>query len=180
MRKIFLFITLLSFPVMVYASSGELDWRTFGWRVLMFVIFVALLYMFTAKRVKAMLLQRTEDIKVALNEAENARQEAVAKVKEYEVKMSQLEKELEEMKVNAKKSAEAERETMIADAKRHVEQMKQFAINMIESEKEKAIQELHREAVELAVNQAEQKLIKEISGDKATKILNEYVKRIGE
>ena len=51
---------------------------------------------------------------------------------------------------------------------------------MIESEKERAIQELHHEAVELAANQAEQKLIKEISGGKAAKILDEYVKRIGE
>ena len=84
------------------------------------------------------------------------------------------------MKSYAKKSADSEREYMIADAKKHVEQMKQFAINMIESEKERAIQELHHEAVELAANQAEQKLIKEISGGKAAKILDEYVKRIGE
>ena len=69
---------------------------------------------------------------------------------------------------------------MIADAKKHVEQMKQFAINMIESETERAIQDLHREAVELAASQAEQKLVKEISGSKAAKILDEYVKRIGE
>ncbi len=104
----------------------------------------------------------------------------MAKVKQYEAKMAELEKELEEMKANAKKAAESEREYMIADAKKHVEQMKQFAINMIESEKERAIQELHHEAVELAANQAEQKLIKEISGGKAAKILDEYVKRIGE
>ena len=58
--------------------------------------------------------------------------------------------------------------------------MKQFALNMIESEKERAIQNLHREAVELAASQAEQKLIKEINGSKAAKILDEYVKRIGE
>ena len=94
--------------------------------------------------------------------------------------MQQLRKELEVMKENAKRTAEAERETMIADAKKHVEQMKQFAQNMIISEKERAIKELHREAVELAAKEAEQKLIKEISGDKAAKILDEYVKRIGE
>ena len=35
-------------------------------------------------------------------------------------------------------------------------------------------------AVELAASQAEQKLIKEINGSKAAKILDEYVKRIGE
>ena len=58
--------------------------------------------------------------------------------------------------------------------------MKMFAINMIESEKERAIQELHRETVELAASQAEQKLTKEINGSKAVKILDEYIKHIGE
>ncbi len=172
MKKAFLLTALLSFPLTAFAAGGELDWKTFGWRVAMFVIFAALLYFLTAKRIKAMLIQRTE--------AETAKDEAMAKVKQYEAKMAELEKELEEMKANAKKAAESEREYMIADAKKHVEQMKQFAINMIESEKERAIQELHHEAVELAANQAEQKLIKEISGGKAAKILDEYVKRIGE
>lgn len=180
MKKAFLLITLLSFPLTAFAAGGELDWKTFGWRVAMFVIFAALLYFLTAKRIKAMLIQRTEDIKAALAEAETAKEEAMAKVKQYEAKMVELKKELEEMKANAKKVAESERENMIADAKKHVEQMKQFAINMIESEKERAIQNLHREAVELAASQAEQKLIKEINGSKAAKILDEYVKRIGE
>ena len=44
----------------------------------------------------------------------------------------------------------------------------------------RAIQERPHDAVVLAENQAEQKLIKEISGGKAAKILDEYVKRIGE
>ena len=48
-----------------------------------------------------MLIQRTEDIKAALAEAETAKDEAMAKVKQYEAKMAELEKELEEMKANA-------------------------------------------------------------------------------
>ena len=180
MKRVFLSLLIFTFPLYAFAAGGELDWKTFGYRVAMFIIFVALLYWLTAKRIKAMLIKRTEDIKAALAEAELAKEEAAKKVKEYEAKMQQLQKELEVMKENAKRTAEAERETMIADAKKHVEQMKQFAQNMITSEKERAIQELHREAVELAVKEAEQKLIKEISGDKAAKILDEYVKRIGE
>ena len=94
--------------------------------------------------------------------------------------MEQLKKELEVMKENVKKTAEAERQQMIDDAKKQVEQMKQFAVNMIDAEKERAIVELHNEAVELAAAEAEKKLVKDISGSKADKILDEYVKRIGE
>lgn len=180
MKRIILSFLILTFPLYAFAAGGELDWKTFGYRVAMFVIFVALLYFLAAKPVRNILTKKTEEIKAALAEAELAKEEAAKKVKEYEAKMQQLQKELELMKENAKRTAEAERESMVADAKKHVEQMKQFALNMIESEKERAIQELHHEAVELAASQAEAKLIKEISGDKAAKILDEYVKRIGE
>lgn len=179
-KRIILSFLILTFPLYAFAAGGELDWKTFGYRVAMFIIFAALLYWLTAKRLKAMLDKRTESIKAALAEAELAKEEAAKKVKEYEAKMQQLQKDLEEMKANAKRTAEAERANMIEDAKKHVEQMKQFALNMIESEKERAIQELHTEAVELATSEAEKKLIKDINGDKAAKILDEYVKRIGE
>ena len=180
MKRIILSFLILTFPLYAFAAGGELDWKTFGYRVAMFVVFAILLYLLAAKPVRNILTKKTEEIKAALAEAELAKEEAAKKVKEYEAKMKQLQQELELMKENAKRTAEAERESMIADAKKHVEQMKQFAQNMIISEKERAIQELHREAVELAAKEAEQKLIKEISGDKAAKILDEYVKRIGE
>ncbi len=172
---------IVAFPLLSFASEhGELDWRTFGWRVAMFIIFVILLYVLLKKPVNTMLTNRTEEVKATLAEAERAKDEAFKLVKEYEEKSVQLKKELEEMKANAKKTAEAEREHMIAEAKKQVEQMKQFAINMIEAEKERAVQELHNEVVELASAQAEKNLIKDISGSKAEKILDEYVKRIGE
>ena len=180
MKRIILSFLIPTFPLYAFAAGGELDWKTFGYRVAMFVVFAILLYLLAAKPVRNILTKKTEEIKAALAEAELAKEEAAKKVKEYEAKMKQLQQELELMKENAKRTAEAERESMIADAKKHVEQMKQFALNMIESEKERAIQELHHEAVELAASQAEAKLIKEISGDKAAKILDEYVKRIGE
>ncbi len=180
MKRIILSFLILTFPLYAFAAGGELDWKTFGYRVAMFVVFVALLYFLTAKKVKDMLIQRTKDIEAALAEAELAKEEAAKQVKEYEAKMQKLQQELEAMKENARKTAEAERDGMIANAKKNVEQMKQFAQNMINAEKERAIQELHREAVELAAGEAEKKLIKEISGDKAAKILDEYVKRIGE
>ena len=45
MKRLFLLITLLSFPLSAFAAGGELDWRTFGWRVAMFIVFAALLYL---------------------------------------------------------------------------------------------------------------------------------------
>lgn len=181
MNKFITAVILLSFPMFAFASEGGApDWRTFGWRVAMFVLFVALLYYFARNPVKKMLIQRTEDIKFALAEAERAKDAAAAQVKEYEAKVAQLEKELEEMKEGAKKMAEAERSAMLEDAARQVEQMKRFAVHMIEAETEKARQELRREIVNVAYEEAKERLVKDIAGAKADKILNECVKRIGE
>lgn len=180
MDKVLSLIFISIFPLNVFASDGNLDWHTFGWRVAMFVVFVALLYKFAHGAINKMLVERTEEIKSALNAAEVAKAEAQKQVEEYQSKMKKMEQELEEMKANAKKVADAEREAMLADANRQVEQMKQFAINMIEAEAIKAKNDLHKEIVTLAAAEAEKNLKKEIAGDKAEKVLNDYVKHIGE
>ena len=74
MKRVFLSLLIFTFPLYAFAAGGELDWKTFGYRVAMFIIFVALLYWLTAKRIKAMLIKRTEDIKAALAEAELAKE----------------------------------------------------------------------------------------------------------
>lgn len=181
MRKILFFGMLLAVPFNVFAAAGhELDWKTFFWRVAMFVVFISLLYFFTAKPIRNMLSKRTDEIKAALAEAESAKDAAVAQKKEYEAKIAELNKELEQMKVNALRVAEAERKHMIEDAERYIEQMKQFAVTTIQAETERARVELRKEIVDLAVAEAEKKLTADMKGDKSSKVLEEYVKHIGE
>lgn len=181
MRKLGLLLINLLVPFVVFASEGgELDWRTFGWRVAMFVIFAGILYFVARKPVKNMLISRTDEIKAALAEAESAKDLAVAQKKEYEAKIEELNKELEQMKVNALRVAEAERKSMIEDTEKYIEQMKQFAMTMIKSETERAKAELRKEVVELATAEAEKKLSSEIKGQEGNKVLSDYVKHIGE
>ena len=181
MKKIFLLLSVVLFPLNALAAEGhDLDWKTFGWRVAMFIVFIALLWYFTNKPVKKLLIKRTESIREALDAAEKAKNEAVAQMKEYEEKMVQLEKELEMMKESARKTALAEKDFMIEETKKQIELMKQFAVNTIQSETERAKHDLQEEVVNLAMEKAEKRLIQEVTGQNATNLLNNYVKGIGE
>ena len=181
MKKILMTLFLLT-PVFSFAAgSGEsnLDWAGFGWRVLLFVVFIALLFKLLKKPVVNALVKRTADIEKALSNAEKAKAEALAQVKEYEAKMVALEKELVEMKDNALKAAEKERELILADAEKTVAKMKRFALNMIEAETAKAKADLRKELAEMASAEAERRIEKDLKGDKSKEVLDEYIKRIG-
>lgn len=182
MKKLILLLSVVLFPLNALAAEAghPLDWKTFGWRVAMFLVFAFLLWYFAHKPVRNILVKRTEDVRAALDAAEKAKNEAVAQMKEYEQKMVQLEKELEMMKESARKTALAEKDLMIEETKKHVELMKQFAINSIKSETERAKHDLQKEVVTLAMENAEKRLIKEVTGQNATSLLNNYVKGIGE
>ncbi len=180
MKKVLtLIFTLIPLSSFAAEEAHHLDWAGLGWRVLLFAIFIPLLIKILKKPVTNMLVKRTEDIEKALAAAEKAKAEALAQVKEYESKMVALEKELVEMKENALKAAEKERELILADAERTVAKMKKFALNAIESETAKAKADLRREIAELATAAAEKRIQEEIKGDKSKEVLNEYIKRIG-
>lgn len=175
------------FPVYAFAADAaevhkgwaDLDWAGLGWRVFIFVIFAAILYKILKKPLVNMLVKRTADIEKALSDAEKAREAALAQVREYESKMASLERELADMKSNALKAAEKERELILAEAEKTVAKMKRFAVSMIEAETAKAKADLRRELAELASAEAEKRIEKDVRGEKAQDVLDEYIKRIG-
>lgn len=180
MKKFFtIFFTLMPFYAIAADAAHDLDWAGLGYRVLLFVIFIVLLYILLKKPVRNMLVKRTEDIEKALAAAEKAKAEALAQVKDYENKMIALEKELVEMKENALKAAERERELILSEAEKTVGKMKQFAVNMIASETEKAKADLRREIAELATKEAEKRIQEDMKDSKSKEVLSEYIKRIG-
>lgn len=170
-------------PSIAYASGGEThsyDWQGLFWRVLTSIVFIFILYKLLKNPVKKFVTNRTAEIEKALSDALKANEDALAQLKDYEAKVAALEKELEEMKANALAGAEKEREMILADTEQSIEKMKIFAVNMIEAETAKAKNDLRREIAELAAADAEKRLAEAIKGEKGEKLLNQYIKRIGE
>jgi len=185
-KKVLVTLTLAMMSVTAFAAEhgGEhaVDmtalWKNFGYRVLVFVLLVAILVKLAKKPLLNFLDKRTADIEKTIKDATDASDSAKAELTNYEIKMKGFEKDLETMKEKSLKAAEAEKELIIEDAEKQIEKLKLFAENLIESETKKATVTLKREAVLAAIDAAEAKLGSKLDADTQKKILEQYIKKI--
>ena len=178
-----LLVTLMS-GVAFASSAGHADsgvlMKDFLYRVLNFGIVVAILVYFLAKPMKKGLAGRRQDIEKALAEAKQAKEEAEAKFAEYDLKLTQATEEIAEISDAIRRDGEIEKQKIIANAKEMAIKIEQDAENAAALEIAKARIELQREAVLLAVSVAEEKLKKNFTKDDDTRLIDEYMQKVGE
>lgn len=186
MKKVLVTITTVLMSAAAFAAehggAHEVDmvglWKNFGYRSIVFIALIAILYKVAKKPLLNLLDKRTADIEKAIEDANEASESAKAELTNYEIKMKGFEKDLETMKEKSLKAAEAEKEQIIEDAEKQIEKLKSFAENLIESETKKATVQLKKEAVLAAIEAAEAKLGSKLDGDTQKKILDQYIKKI--
>lgn len=162
-----------------HTDSGVLL-KDFLYRVLNFGIVVALLVYFLAKPLKKGLAGRREDIEKALADAKQAKDDAEAKFAEYDRKLDQATEEIAEISAAIRREGELEKQKIIANAKEMAVKIEQDAEKAAELEVAKARTELQREAVQLAVGVAEELLKKNFTKDDDTRLIDEYMQKVGE
>ncbi len=169
-----------------YASEGEhhvesgVLLKDFLWRIFNFVVMAAILIFFLAKPLKKGLSGRRADIEKTLAEAKQAKEEAEAKFAEYDQKLSKAAEEIAGLSEAIRKEGELEKEKIIENAKAMAIQIEKDAEKTAALEIAKAKAELKREAVELAVGIAEEVLKKNFTKDDDTRLIDEYMKKVGE
>ncbi len=162
-----------------HADSGVLL-KDFLYRVLNFSIVVALLVYFLRKPLKKGLAGRSEEIEKALSEAKKAKEEAEAKFAEYDLKLSQATVEIEEISASIRREGELEKQRIIENAKAMAEKIEADAERTADIEVAKAREQLQREAVQLAVALAEDLLKKNFTKEDDTRMIDEYIQKVGE
>ncbi|MDX1581858.1 MAG: F0F1 ATP synthase subunit B [Alphaproteobacteria bacterium] len=166
------------------AGGGHVDsgvlLKDFLFRVLNFSIVVALLVYFLRKPLKKGLSGRREDIEKALAEARQAKEEAEAKFAEYDRKLDQATEEIAEISAAIRREGELEKQKIIDHAKEMAAKIEQDAEKAAELEVAKARAELQREAVQLAVNLAENLLKKNFTKEDDARLIDEYLQKVGE
>lgn len=186
MKKVLtaLSIGLVSFAAFASEHGGEHApdmhalWKNFGFRVIVFVLLVVILVKLAKKPLLDFLDKRTADIEKAIKDAQDAAATAKTELAEYEIKMKGFEKDLETMKENSLKAAEAEKAMILEDAAKQADKLKAFAENLIDSELKRAKVQLKKDAVMAAIAAAEAKIGKELDADKQKKILEDYIRKI--
>jgi F-type H+-transporting ATPase subunit b len=162
-----------------HADSGVLL-KDFLYRLLNFAFVVALLVYFLAKPLKKGLSGRREDIEKALAAAKKAKEEAEAKFAEYDRKLAQATEEIAEISAAIRREGELEKLKIIENAKQMALKIEQDAEKTAALEVAKARVALQREAVQLAVGVAEELLKKNFTKDDDTRLIDEYLQKVGE
>ncbi len=153
--------------------------KDFGWRVLNFAVLAGILVWALKKaNVKASLADRQAQIEKSLKEAQQAKEAAEAKLREYSSKLDQAAKEIDEIHAAIIREGEQEKERIIAEARKAAEKIAAQAALSAEQETVKARAELRAEAGRLAVELAAGKLAGAIQKGDHDRFVGEYLDKV--
>lgn len=148
------------------------------WTTLTFlIVFVALKYLAWGPIAQA-LDARADKIHSDLDRADSIRKEAEQKLNEYMSKLEGLRAEGQEIVNSGRKDAERMKHEILESARKESEELKQRSLKELELAKDKALDELHRQVVDLSVAIAGQILGKTLSQEDHKKFIEESISKI--
>ena len=158
MKIIVGFVLLVLMPLAAFASEeGAVD-PHMTWRIIDFILFVAIIYYFAKKPIVNFFKGRKETIKNSFEESEKLKEEAEKLLKETEEKLNQLENEMKQIIETFSSMAEKERENILKEAEISIKRIRES----IEEEKvfllNKAKLELLKRITKEAIGNVKEKL----------------------
>jgi F-type H+-transporting ATPase subunit b len=180
---VWIIVSVLIMAVDVYASAGGGEskghnWVDFAWRALNFLVLAGFLYWLLAKKIKEFFAGRRDDIKIALEQAMAAKEEAEKKYKEYTAKLEKATEEIAGISEMIKAQGLAEKERILEDAKKAAVKMKEDTQARVEQELKKAGNLLRTEAVKLSVEMAEELLKRNITPADHDIMVKDYLDKV--
>lgn len=163
------------------SEGGGSQWTQWKllWRVIDFLALAALLAYLLKKPLAKFFSERKAQIVRDLEEAKDQRDRAHRIIDEYRDKIAGMAQELEKMRAELRKLAEADSEKVLINAERMSTAMVESAKVTAAQELRKAKIELRNEAVDLAVDLAETLIRERISEDDRKRIVEDYLLRVG-
>jgi len=157
---------------------GEINWFELGGQTFTFFLFIALIVWKGAPASRSFFLNCHETVKKAVEEAQRAKADALAKAAEYDRKMADIEGELQKLKDTFATTAAAEKAKMIAEAEVTAKRIEKDTQALIQSELEKAQSQLRADAADMAVKLASEILSRELKADDQKRLVNELVQSL--
>ncbi|MGO9611692.1 MAG: ATP synthase F0 subunit B [Dissulfurispiraceae bacterium] len=161
------------------AESGEqgggsvMSWV---WKIVNFGILVFLLVKFLGKPLTTFLRERKELIEKSIKESQEAKELAKKALSEVEERLKLKDKELEEIMAISKSSGDTERNRLIEEGERLKVAIVQQAKANIEHEVKTAKETIKAEAVEAAMQLAEEKIKARMTTGEQDRLLQESIK----
>jgi F-type H+-transporting ATPase subunit b len=148
------------------------------WTLLIFVLVVAVLGKFAWGPVLALLQQREEFIHKSLADAKRDREQAEARLKEYDARLQGARAESAAIIDQARRDSERLREELRAQATAQAGTMIQNAERTIKLETDRALQQIRQEAVDLSVMIASKIIQRNLSKEDNQRLIDETLKQV--
>ncbi|MFT5429798.1 MAG: F-type H+-transporting ATPase subunit b [Myxococcota bacterium] len=146
-----------------------------GFYAINFLVFVGFLVWKLKGPLAAFLTGRRDRMTKDIQEARQMREEAEAKLAEYDKRLGSLESEIQGILDDARAQGETERERIVAEATQAAERLRTEAKTRIEQETRKLQLELRRKMVDLSVEVAERIITEKITDTHRRRMVTEYI-----
>ena len=149
------------------------------WKVVNFVVFVVIFYLIWTKVVSKMLAGRGALIlRTPLKRRRTMKENAEAKEKEYNEKLSLLDSKIKDIHADLKKDGEAEKVRILEEAELAATRIKEQARQLVDLEMDRAKAELRKEVSLLSVEMARETLKKELTSEDQERLVKESLEKI--
>ncbi|NIT12755.1 MAG: hypothetical protein GTN99_00450 [Candidatus Dadabacteria bacterium] len=173
--------SLISLAVtMADAGADAFNWQYVGKHAANLTILVLLLVYLLKTTVKNFLMDRRGQIASKIESSEKEITEAKAHFDQYMAKLSNIEKEIEDLKESIRNEAEMERQEIIRQAEISAQKIREDATETIKSETAKAKHQIQGEVVELAMELAENLIKNNLNEADSRRIIEDFVKEVNE
>jgi F-type H+-transporting ATPase subunit b len=174
-------VLLLATFAVVLASEGGGEGSSLStmiWRVVNFIILMALLWKLLADKIKTYFGDRREEIAQMIDEADKAKADAEAQYADIQQKLKNVEKDIQDIKGAIMGELGSEKARIIEEGKVAAERIIQQAKWTAEQEVVKAKNELKDHVVEMAGDMASGMITKSMTPDDQKRILEEYLEKV--
>jgi F-type H+-transporting ATPase subunit b len=162
-----------------HGEAAPKGWvATDTYRVMNFAVLFIGLFLVLKKPVSQALGGRIQGIKEQLEELEEKKKIAEAKLAEYDAKMAELDKEAESLLAEYVKQGEDAKAKILKEAETAAEKLKEQASKNIEYEFQQAKADLKAEIAEKALAKAEAIIKEQINSDDQEKLVDEYLEKV--
>ncbi|TNF23599.1 MAG: hypothetical protein EP329_27135 [Deltaproteobacteria bacterium] len=147
-----------------------------GFQIINFVVLLLVLYFWALPRAKDYLVKRHDRAAAELVEAKHLKEEADAKLAEYQRLMTGLEAEVAKIRDEFRADGERERARILAEAEESAARMRTAAQKQIQQETAKLRQELEQEVVAEVLASTEAKVRAQLNAATQRDMANDYIK----
>ncbi|GAB4388778.1 MAG: F0F1 ATP synthase subunit B [Thermodesulfovibrionales bacterium] len=160
------------------AAEHGVDWMGWAWKVINFAILVFVLVKFGGPAFRSFLQKRSEAIEKSIEEARRARELAEKALAEVQERLKHKDREIEEIIAAARASGEREREALIKEGEKMGRRIVEQARANMDFELKRAKEAVKAEAVELAMELAENKLREKLTPEEQRRLLEDALARL--